>query len=236
MRTDDELLAHVRREATGRTRRRRAVVGGAAVLVMAVGAGALAADRSDRHGVATEPGTTTEPTTTEPTTTEPSTTTTAPPTATTEPYATTTSPATTVPVDPRVTTTARGESNGLTVDVVAVQDRHRPGEVELTVRMRTARGGRPFGDVAWTSTGVPARFGVTEHLPPDEVIECDELMWDPPEPLTPDPVAGPLDETYTLHHTYPPGVRTTVVITAWTSFCSLDQAVVDVVLDLQVVP
>lgn len=246
MRSDDELLSHIRQQAgVRRQRRQRAVVGAAvAAVVLLAGVGALAASGGDdTEGITADgPGTTStteEPTTTEAettttstttstTTTEaaPPTTTEAPPATTTEPPATTTPPTTTtLPPLPDLVETATRQ--GLTLTATLQRDPARPGWVRLTARIRTAHGSAPHGDVDWDDDGLSHTFG---PFPMD--FATPECRPDTNPDLAPDPDAGPVDETFTIEGEITPGADfdQRIPVTAAVSHCTADAAVVSVEL------
>ena len=252
MRSDDELLSHIRQQAGARQqRRRRALAAGtAAAVVLLLGAGALAATgRDDHEGVVADgrgstttteaPTTPTEiATTASTTTTSTTTTTTAPESTTTEsPTTTTTTEAPTTTTGPPgiepVTETSVGD--GIVLTVTATQDRARPGWVDLAVRIQADHGSGPSGAVIWGQDGTPdTPFGVwAEYYPTD----CPDLTdEDPTTNPSPDPSAGPVDQTFTFSSEYldgPGEVR--LHVTADVSFCTSDVAATDVELIVDVV-
>lgn len=246
MRSDDELLSHIRQQAGVRQQRRQRAIAGAATaaVVLLLGVGALAATggddgetvQADDAGPTTTEATTTteEPTTTTSTSTTTSTTaappppTTGPPapTTTTEPPPTTTAPADLAPVSK----TKVGDGITLTVD--AIRDPARPGEVTLEIRIQAEHGSSPAGFVDWDATGASSSyqedydgFGAFEA---DVPLDCQEAIdaetGDGP-PLEPDANAGPVDTTFTKTFSY--GARTGEVrlsVHANTSWCTADGA------------
>jgi hypothetical protein len=220
LRSDDELLSHIRAEAgVRRHRRQRAMVGAAAAaVVLLLGAGALAASVSDDdQSVMTQEGettttveetttteeptsttegeTTTTTTTTVPTETTTSTTEAAPPT-TTAPPPTTTQP----PIEP---VTATNTHENITLTVTATQDRARPGEVALSIRIQSDNSSGPTGYTMW-GDGTP--MDGYSWFEDDVWLDCppEEDPDNPGEylPYEPDPNPGPVDETFTQTHTY----------------------------------
>ena len=253
MRSDDELLSHIRQQAGVRRQRRQRAVAGAAAAVVAllVGVGALAATGGDDgETVKAEDGpstTTTEaPTTTEvPTTAEDTTTTTStsstttptttappdtePPPTTTEPPPTTTAPESIAPVSQ----TAVGD--GITMTVTATQDLRRPGEVTLTIRIQADHGSAPSGYVDWdVATWGPDveadEFDGFGGFEDDVPLDC---IPDEAAPLRPDADAGQVDATFTKVHGY--GGRTgplTLRVLGDVSWCTTDEASTDLELEI----
>lgn len=248
MRSDDELLSHIRHQAgIRRQRRQRALVGaGAAAIVLILGAGALAAGTGDDGGevldtdragtttttAAVDPTTTTAPTPTteaETTTTAPTTTAPAPtvpeqpPTTATEAPTTTAPPPPTVPPAGPETVSQTDVGDGITMTVTATQDPSRPGWVDLTVRITAEHGSGASGSVTWEEGAAPEHFGPwAAHQP----TSCDELVDDDPTTDTrPDPGAGPVDDTFTFTHRYDGGARSVaLVVDGYVSFCTTDFA------------
>ncbi|QYG91503.1 hypothetical protein HC251_02990 [Iamia sp. SCSIO 61187] len=246
MRSDDELLTHIRQQAgIRRQRRQRALVGaGAAAIVLLLGAGALAAGTggdagevldADRAGTTTtrveDPTTTDAPTTEAETTTTGTPTTTAPPTTVPEgpPPTPTDAPTTTSPPPPTVppagpeTVSRTDVGDGITMTVTATQDPARPGWVDLTVRITADHGSGASGSVTWEEGAAPEHFGPwAAHQP----TSCDELVDDDPTTDTrPDASAGPVDDTFTFSHRYDGGARSVaLVVDGYVSFCTTDFA------------
>lgn len=240
MRTDDELLVHVRTEACRRLRRRRVVLSGVAMAVVAAfGALALARAGGDGGRVVTVDVPSTTITEVSSTTNEASPSTTidvgsttatgapaASTTSTTVAPSTTTSASTTttlVPIGP-VTSVARGD--GIVVMATARQDPARPGVVSLDVRVQAAHGSDPGGRVVWRAGEVEERFGAPAS------IDCG--VYDPTSTLPPDPAAGSLDVTFHLEHDY--GTRGLVLLDfqAGVSDCTSDAAYAGDRVQLQV--
>lgn len=255
MRSDDELLGHIRQQAgIRRVRRQRLVAAGAtAAVVGLLGIGAVAAtagtgasdqvqagegdpttSTTDATSTTTEaPPTTVGPTSTEVTTT---TSTTAPPVDTTAPppAPTTTEaapPPTTAPA-PIAPVSETAVSDDLVLTATATQDRARPGWVEVTVHVTAGHGSGPSGGVQWTyGEGEPEYYGVwAPYLP----TSCDEQIDDDPETqIEPDPSAGPVDETFTFAHQYGTDLgRVAIGVDVMTSFCTTDWASAAVVLEV----
>jgi len=250
LRSDDELLSHIRQQVGVRRQRRQRAVGGvaAAAVVLLLGAGALAASSDDPdESVKAEDGgsTTTEATTTTEegssttdgtTSTTASTTTTTPPSTDpipTESTTTTETPTTTEPAIPPVSQTSAGD--GITLTVTATQDRARPGWVDFTIRIEDDYGSMASGNINWGQIDHPSTdFGAWAAY---EATECDDLIDDDPTTDTaPDSEAGPVDETFTFSHEYvnymadgQPG-EVQVGVHAFTSFCTTDVARTDVTL------
>jgi hypothetical protein len=231
MTTDDELLAHVHREARRRIRRRRLAVSAASVILVVGGisAAAVAFDgESDVHHVVTTnpqdettlPPSTTAPPVTSITTAPPATTTTAP-----APVETTTStapPTTTTTLPPIAPVTVTRQVGGLRVVVTATQDRSRPGHVDLRVTMLDGHGSIPTGSTTWGPGSIGEAFGdAADYMG----SECDDVMDDDPTTnLEPDRNAGDVDRTFTLSHDY--GTITgdiTISTFAITSICTTDE-------------
>lgn len=240
MRSDDDLLAHVRREAGARkVRRQRAIVGASVMVAVAVlGLAAVAAgNRADREQVQADDGGRPRPTTTlevdeapdgtdEEVIAGPTTTSTTPdpgPTTTTAPEPAETTTTTTEPRPIRPYSVTR-VGDGITITVEALQDRARPGVVDLNIRIQADRGSAPGGTVSWDdgSGAAPEPFGSAVDGP----MDCPDLVDDDPATeVGPDDRAGPLDETITLTHTYDgTGFTIDLATTAYTSFCSTDEA------------
>lgn len=243
MRSDDELLTHVRQQAgIRRQRRQRALVGaGAAAIVLLLGAGALAVGTGDDGGEvldADRAGTTTTTIAVDPTSTTAAPTTEADTTTTTT-AATTTAPPTTVPEEPTTTaptdapppttappagpeTVSRTDvGEGIAMTVTAAQDPARPGWVDLTVRITADHGSGASGSVTWEEGASPEHFGPwAAHQP----TSCDELTDDDPTTDTrPDPSAGPVDDTFTFSHRFAGGARpVAIVVDGYVSFCTAD--------------
>ena len=243
MRSDDELLSHIRQQAgIRRQRRQRALVGaGAAAVVLLLGAGALAAGTGDDGGEvldADRAGTTTTTTAVDPTTTTADVPTTAADTTTTT-APTTTAPTPTVPEEPSTTapttvppsTTAvpaaptvvsqTDVGEGIAMTVTAAQDPARPGWVDVTVRITADHGSGASGSVTWEEGATPEHFGPwAAHQP----TSCDELIDDDPTTDTrPDPGAGPVDDTFTFSHRFDGASRrVTIVVDGYVSFCTTD--------------
>ncbi|HEV7721557.1 MAG TPA: hypothetical protein VGO60_09740 [Iamia sp.] len=249
MRSDDELLSHIRQQVGVRRQRRRRAVGGvaAAAVVLLLGAGALAAssdepDESvkadDGGSTTTEATTTTEEgsSTTDGTTSTTASTTTAPPSTDptpTEPTTTIETPTTTEPGIAPVSQTSAGD--GITLTVTATQDRARPGWVDFTIRIEDDFGSMASGSISWGQIDHPETpFGAWADYYP---AECDELIDDDPTTDTaPDREAGPVDETFTFSHEYVdygvddrPG-EVQVGVHAFTSFCTSESASTDVTM------
>lgn len=241
MRSDDELLSHIRQQAgIRRQRRQRALVGaGAAVIVLLLGAGALAAGTDDGGEVldADRAGTTTTTSADHPTTTTDAPTTEADTTTTAAP--TTNAPRTTVPEEPSTTTPTTAPppttapatgpetvsqtdvGEGITMTVTAAQDPARPGWVDLTVRITADHGSGASGSVTWEEGATPEHFGPwAAHQP----TSCDELVdEDPTTDTRPDPSAGPVDDTFTFSHRFDGGARrVAIVVDGYVSFCTTD--------------
>ncbi len=244
MRSDDELLSHIRQQ-TGirRQRRQRATVGAAAAaVVLLLGIGALAATGGgDSEGVTADgPGstsTTTEaPSTSTSTTSSTTTTSTTSTTTTTAPVETTTSTTeaapTTTTQPPIAPVTGTATRVGLELTATATQDRTRPGWVEVAVRIVDDHGSTPSGGIQWLrGESTPEYFGAWAPYMP---TSCDDLIDDDPTTDTrPDDGAGPMDQTFTFSHQYD---RTNGVVTinvdVMTSFCTTDSEAV--ALDLVV--
>lgn len=249
MRSDDELLSHIRKEAGVRQhRRQRAMVGAAAAaVVLLLGAGALAASVSDDdQSVMTEEGETTstveETTTTEEptstteaeTTTTTTTTTTSPPVSDTVPPETE-PPTTTLPPIAPVSETSAGPE--ITLTVTATQDRARPGWVGLAIRVESPHGSSPTGYARWEGEDVfeAEGFGWWEGgvwpdcLPPEDP-ETGEFL-----PYPPDPDPGPVDDTYTEAHQYEPDAGTvTIDVLAIVSYCYSDSSETSVTLEVPI--
>lgn len=235
MRSDDDLLAHVRREAGARkVRRQRALVGATVVVaVAALGLAALAAGGGPgREQVQADDGGRPQPTTTvddgapeddgDIVVTGPTTTTT-----TSEPATTTTSEAeapvvttTTAPPPIRPYSITR-VADGITVTVEALQDRARPGVVDVTVRVQSDHGSAPGGFLTWGEGRTTDVFGGDPEGPMDCIPESEGGS----DVRGPDPSAGPVDQTFTLSHTYDgTGFTIDLSTTAYVSFCTTDEA------------
>lgn len=217
MRTDDELLAHVRSEAGRRIRRRRAAAGTVAAVVLLVGGAAVATSRpgGDQVQVRVEEGTTT---TTDPTTTTSESTTTSTSTPSTTTTSTTSTPASTTTSTTEPATppgdTASITDDGLTLTLTAVQDPARPLEVVLTLRAQAEHGSHAGGGFTWgdgTGEQYGSGLGITDCIPEE---------GDPPP--GPDPYAGPIDETLTFTHTYAAPGPVTVYADLGISLCTTD--------------
>jgi hypothetical protein len=243
LRSDDELLSHIRQQAgVRRQRRQRAIAAGsAAAVVLLLGAGALAATAGDDHeGVTADGGgtttteatttttTTTVPTTEETTTSTTTTTTTAPPpetTTTTEaPTTTTTEPPTTTTRPPIAPVTQSASTDGLTVTFTTYRDRARPGWVRIDARFVAARGSGAWMLIDWVGGGesnvygdVPFGFGDRECYDTD---------------LPADPDAGPLDVTLTAEHDFEGPTEGFVEPEVGVSHCTRDARTVSHRIDL----
>jgi hypothetical protein len=241
LRSDDELLSHIRQQAgVRRQRRQRAVAGAAAAaVVLLLGAGALAASvADDPESVTTDQGETTtteatttteDPTTTDGTSTTSSTTTT---TTTTEPPATEPAPTTTEdpttttqpPIAPVVTTAS---TDGLTVTFTTYRDRARPGRVRIDARFVAERGSGAWMKVSWLPPDGEDRYYGDVPVGLGEP-ECDSL-----DDWPPDPDAGPLDVTLTAEYEYAEGSVTDFVEPfAGISHCTNDARSVSHRIDL----
>jgi hypothetical protein len=119
-----------------------------------------------------------------------------------------------------VSETAVGD--GISVTVMATQDPARPGQVDLTVRIVADHGSAASGSVTWEERAEsPEHFGPwAVHAP----TSCDELIDDDPTTDTsPDPAAGPVDDTFTFtHHFEGAPRRVEIVVDAYVSFCTAD--------------
>lgn len=244
MRSDDELLGHIRQQAgVRRQRRQRAVAAAAtAAVVLVLGVGALAASTGDgsesvkaedggRTTTTSAPDTTEAPATTDGTTSSTTTTSTTA-TPTTAPSDTTTTEApTTTSEAPTTTTTAPpmlpsevAVGDGITIEatVVAVDG----PEVRFLVRIRADHGSRP-GGVVLGGPSTPVYYGYFAEVGP---VVCDDAGDGAPgSNLEPDPGAGPVDETLTFVAAIDPAnAETELTVTAITSFCSTDEAEVSV--------
>lgn len=241
MRSDDELLSHIRQQAgVRRQRRRRALAAGsAAVVVLLLGVGALAATGGDDPEGVTADGrgstTTTETTTTTPAETTTSSTTSTTSTTTTEAPSTTTTtetPTTTTTTTeaPSTTTTApiasvvqSASTDGLTVTFTTYRDRARPDWVRIDARFVAARGSRAWMMIDWLNSGDSNVYG--DAPPGIGEPECYS-----PEDWPPDPDAGPLDVTLTAEHEGPTEVF--VEPKAGVSHCTNDMRTVSHRIDL----
>jgi hypothetical protein len=236
MRSDDDLLAHVRREA-GRRRRRRQAAAGALAAVVAIGLGSVAVaqlgdDGPSRVVSVDAPTTTAAPTTTEhPATTEvpPTTSTTELPTTSAAPTTTSTmAPTTTTTLPPIEPVTRVVANGGLTVTFTARQDRSAPGVVDLEIRVQAARGSAPGGSVTWRDGEASEPFGASVDGP----MDCQEAIDG--VPLDPDPAAGPLDQTLRLRHDYGATGPVRLFVLGSVSFCTADAITAYGYWDLQV--
>ncbi|HEX7133844.1 MAG TPA: hypothetical protein VF228_14810 [Iamia sp.] len=246
MRSDDELLSHIRQQAgVRRQRRQRAVAGAAAAaVVLLLGVGALAVNGGDgSETVKAEDGdpTTTDATTTTteaPSTTEEATTTSTTSTTTTSPPdteltpTTTEAPPTTTEAPPALPSeVAVGDGISVEATVTAVEGRR----VTLSIRIRADHGSHPGGSVAW-DVSPSVLFGFWAE---DGPTDCDDLIdGDPATNPGPDPGAGPVDETFTVVADVTPVDEDAPVdevslsVYGSTSWCTSDEADVRVTLVL----
>ena len=236
MTTDEQLLSRVRSEAARRIRRRRAVLSVAAVAAI-VGLSAAAMAATDRDGTDevhtfgpdVTATTATTSTSAAPSTTAPTTSTTTPTTSTAPTTTSTTIPPTTT-LPPIAPVTVVNQTGGIKATVTASQDRSRPGQVELTIRVEDGHGGSPTGYVLWdqaayTMWGQAGQEEGVGDFPAWLFGECDEVMDEDPETnLGPDPAATAIDRTTVLRHDYGSLTGVTQIrVEVYTSLCSTDE-------------